>query len=777
MALSMHSWAGPVSQQAALSTVRNFLNDGGSGIYPQSTPSSFGSIQLVYTELSSVNVTLPAYYIFSTGDGYVIVAGDDRADAILAYGNGDFDLNNIPCGAQFMLKLYKLTMDYLFSNPNLDVTGSNTQLQAWPMGTVASVAPMLTSQWYQDAPYHNECPEYGSTRCWSGCCCTSLSMLMYYWKYPAGLTEAVPAYTTITYGLHLDELPPTTFDWDNMLDTYIDGEYNSDQASAVAHLMRYVGQAEEMDYGPDGSGAATENILAAALRFGYDENARIVTKEVWQGPMMYTDAAWCNILKNELSAGHPVVYTGCVQEDDGTYGGHAFNVDGYDADQNKFHVNFGWGGEWDGYYSFNSFGSTDHYYNIYQQMLLGVVPADLAPEPIPDPMITVDKEEVAFEDVVVNDVVTETFVVSGTGLTGNLRLRLNDDTGDFAIDKTNISAAAASDGVVVTVTYNPIEACTSNATVTISGGGAESQTVTLTGTAYVPDPEIRVGATILNFGDVYNGYGKNMTLNVRGLGLTENISLSISGLDNQIFVYPSTITPADAAPGVEVTVRCFPTSKGQIRDNLVISSPGAGTVNIPITANFIKTSAFITPDQDTLSMNTHVGVGVSKQLMVTYRRFDGWLASPHIPFDPGDLIIPKDSLLIYTLCPFNFSIMGDNCFTVEGARTISSNGTVDTCLVTVSYHPRTAGSHNAEMTLVSNVAYPVKVALVGFAESINGDMDGNGVLGINDVVILIQTIMSGEAVAPSGASCDINGDGEITVDDILTLLNMLSDRR
>ena len=779
MAMSMQAWANPVSQQAALTAARNFLDDGGSGISPQSIPSSFGTIQLVHTELSSVNITQPAFYIFSTGDGYVIVAGDDRIDAILAYGNGNIDLDNIPCGARFMLKLYKQTMDFLFSNPDLDVMGGNTQLQALPMGAVASIAPMVSSQWNQLDPYNNECPEYGSERCLTGCGCTALAMLMHFWKYPAELTETVPAYTTMTFGLHLNELPPTTFDWDNMLDTYVDGEYNSDQAAAVAHLMRYVGQSEEMDYGPYsiGSGTSAENIFAAALRFGYDENARMVSKEVWQGPMMYTDAAWCNMLKNELSAGRPVLYIGSEKEDDGTYTGHAFIVDGYDAVENKYHVNLGWGGKWDGYYSFNTFGSTDHVYNIYQQMLLGAIPAELAPEPAPDPVITVNRGEVTFENVIVNDVVTETFVVTGSDLKGNLKLKLDDDTGDFSIDKTNITAADAQEGVVVTVTYNPIEACTSNATVTISGGGAESRIVTLTGTAIPGDPEIRVGATSLKFGDVYNGYGKNMTLTVRGIALTENISLTVSGLNNEIFVYPSTITPADAAHGVEVTVRCFPTSQGQIRSNLVLSSAGAATVRIPISAHFIKTSAFIIPDQDTLAMSTNVGANVSKQIKVTYRRFQGWLATPHIPIDPGDIIISRDSLLNYTLCPFDISIMGNGCFSVEGARTIYSDGTVDTCLVTVKYHPRSAGIHNAEMTLVSSVAYPVVVSLIGVAEAINGDMDGNGILGINDVVILIQTIMSGEEVGPSGASCDINGDGEITVDDILTLLNMLSEQK
>ena len=767
LAMSMSAWANPVSQQAALATAQNFLSDDGSGITPQ--PTSINLIRLIHTELCSHNSSQVAYYIFSTGSGYVIVAGDDRADAILAYGDGDFDLNNIPCGAQFMLALYKQEMDFLFSNPNLDVMGGNTPQRVAPLASYGSVAPLLTTLWGQDAPYYNECPMYFTLRCITGCACTSLSMVMNYWKYPVAEVGPIPGYKTLSISINLDELPPTTFDWENMLDSYT-GDYTQEQADAVAHLMRYVGQSEEMDYTPENSGAGVEGMLTTLNRFGYDENATVVTKEMWLGSQMYTDAAWCSMLLNELNAGRPVVYIGYHKADDGSYMGHAFNVDGYDAVQKLFHVNFGWNGDGNGYYSFNSFGTTEEVFNIYQQMLIGIQPPT---DPVPDPMITVDPEAVTFDGVAVNDVVTRTFVVTGTDLKGNLKLKLNDDTGDFAIDKTSITAEAAQEGAVVTVTYNPIEACTSNATVTISGGGAAPMTVSLTGTAIVPDPEIIADVTTLNFGSVYNGYGKNMTFTLRGVGLTENISLSISRYTNEIFVYPSTITPADAAQGVTVTVRCFPTSAGRVHSSLVLSSAGAENVTIPIDANFIKTSAFINVDQDSLAMSANVNTKVSKTLQVTYRRFNGWLATPHITLDPIDLI-PKDSLISMMLCPFSAIISGDEDFSVASSRLVSTDGVVDTCLVTVNYCPATVGSHTAQLTLVSDVAYPVIVPLFGISTTIAGDMDGNGVLGINDVVVLIQSIMSGENFVPSGADCDINGDGVINVDDILTLLYMLS---
>jgi len=39
------------------------------------------------------------------------------------------------------------------------------------------------------------------------------------------MTPAVQSYTTDQYGDVLPELPPTVFDWDNMIDRYADGNY------------------------------------------------------------------------------------------------------------------------------------------------------------------------------------------------------------------------------------------------------------------------------------------------------------------------------------------------------------------------------------------------------------------------------------------------------------------------------------------------------------------------------------------------------------------------
>ena len=96
--------------------------------------------------------------------------------------------------------------------------------------------------------------------------------------------------------------------------------------------------------------------------------------------------------------------------------------------------------------------------------------------------ITVNPTSLTFNNVV-GETATKTFTVTGTNLTGRLSLALNNGGGVFSISPTSLSAAQAQAGATVTVTYAPTTFGTTNASVTISGGGADAVNVALTGTA------------------------------------------------------------------------------------------------------------------------------------------------------------------------------------------------------------------------------------------------------------------------------------------------------
>ena len=96
--------------------------------------------------------------------------------------------------------------------------------------------------------------------------------------------------------------------------------------------------------------------------------------------------------------------------------------------------------------------------------------------------ITANPTSLTF-NTLVGETATKTFTVTGTNLTGALSLTLNNAGGVYSITPSNISVAQAQAGATVTVTYAPSTFGTNNASVTISGGGANPVTVTLSGTA------------------------------------------------------------------------------------------------------------------------------------------------------------------------------------------------------------------------------------------------------------------------------------------------------
>ena len=151
--LAVQGWAAPVDESSARAIVQDFVI-AKRGINPNSMPTSSGSdLQLLHAEMSSVSVTQNAYYIYNTGDGFVIVAGDDRAEQILGYGDEELDMNDIPCGMQFLLDSYKEQIDYLFENPGLVVE------------TPSMNAPKLTAQ------------KFASSDIWSDGCVIDLQSI------------------------------------------------------------------------------------------------------------------------------------------------------------------------------------------------------------------------------------------------------------------------------------------------------------------------------------------------------------------------------------------------------------------------------------------------------------------------------------------------------------------------------------------------------------------------------------------------------------------------
>ena len=68
--------------------------------------------------------------------------------------------------------------------------------------------------------------------------------------------------------------------------------------------MRYCGQAVEMDYGLDESGASFGDIPSALHNyFGWEPEIKVLSRE------QYNDEHWDRIVSEEIAAGHPFIYS------------------------------------------------------------------------------------------------------------------------------------------------------------------------------------------------------------------------------------------------------------------------------------------------------------------------------------------------------------------------------------------------------------------------------------------------------------------------------------
>lgn len=461
--------ATPVDPATAMAAAQNFMQ-AQSSTGGRKAPAK-ANVNLIHAEKSAANANQPVYYIFNTEEGFIIISGDDRAREVLAHGDNPLDLNDIPENMKFWLEGYKRQLEYLLSHPTYVV---HNQARRAPKRELPHVEPLLTAMWDQSSPYYNECPSSGGNRCVTGCAATSLAMVFHYWKHPVDSTPSVPRYTTSSLKLPLAALPPTVFDWNNMLDVYRRGNYSNVQGSAVAHLMRYIGQAEEMDYTPDGSGSYGENILEAVRLFGYEQDASLVMKDTWWGSQVYDDNEWAEIIQEELYNDRPIVMCAYTQSAEGL-SGHAFDVDGYDPVNDTYHVNWGWSGRGNAFYALNAFSYSGMTFNIMQQLVIGIEP------PATGPTIRTGRSTLrleAYED----STVCGAFTLKGTFLTEDVHLTLHDDSGVFGLETQQISPDKIEHNTPITVTYSPKAVGEHQATITLSSEGADDKTIILEGT-------------------------------------------------------------------------------------------------------------------------------------------------------------------------------------------------------------------------------------------------------------------------------------------------------
>ena len=581
VALALQLSAAPVDPSTAKTKAEQYLAQKvyvGKAMAPGATEAT-----LIKTEMGE-KASTPVYYIFNTATTFVIVSGDDRAEEILAYGDKPLNLNrSIPKNVQVWLDNYKEQLDWLLTHPEVKVEKPTTFKS--PKLRATTIGPLMTALWDQEAPYNNLCKfTYSGTTytCLTGCPATSASMVLYYWKYPTETVGPLPAYSsTLDIGggywgnqvsFTYPALAATTFDWDNMIDDYTSSAasgYNTTQGNAVATLMRYVGQAEHMMYGVDGSGIYTTEAQVVAdmfIGFGYDEvTTRLVHKSE------YTETTWAQLLQEEMAESRPVVFMAV----DSYAGGHAFNVDGYNSSTNKYHINFGWSGDANNWCSMNAFSGGGYTFNSDQQMVIGIQP--------PMGVIKTNPSEVNFNGFA-GETYTQIVKVQARNIENNVNIAL---TGDnvYSVSHTTITPAEAANGVDVTVTYAPTQAGNTSATMTLTCADEDVETVTvpITGAALPRVPTLLVEPESLSFAATLS-MPMNKTITLTGAFLTHDVTVTLSDNNGVFTVSPTTISmnSTNVDTPVPVTVTFNSPFEGNFNGTITFTSEGAETKTVTL---------------------------------------------------------------------------------------------------------------------------------------------------------------------------------------------------
>lgn len=315
--------------------------------------------------------------------GFAIVSTDDLLPEVLGYSDTKFDVNTKNENLKWWLEAVEAAgKHYVAKGIRKASITPDTDLYD------PSVPAMCTTKWDQAEPYNNYCPpgvysgggdghDYGNDteRCIVGCVATAMAQVLAHNKYPTtGVgTHSVSVQQQGGTGTYTVNFAEAFYDYDNMLDSY-SGSYTEEEAKAVALLCYHCGVASDMQYATDGSGTYT-NLAADGLRRNFGISTATFYDRNESG---LSDVEWMGLIFKELSEGRPLMYGGVS-----SYGwssvGHEFVFDGYD-ETGKVHVNWGWSGDGDGYYSVDLLDVDGYQWKYYQDMVIGIeggAPVDL----------------------------------------------------------------------------------------------------------------------------------------------------------------------------------------------------------------------------------------------------------------------------------------------------------------------------------------------------------------------------------------------------------------
>ena len=324
------------------------------------------------------------YYVVQfEPEGWALISADDRVQPLIGYSDkGLFQKEEAPEAALFWLEKRAKEIQVIKSLKGLkrDLNWEAYSLRSDNKENI--IKPLIKVNWNQTGVYAKYCPiDKKGKRSLVGCVAVAMAQMMSVYQYPkAPKGNGVywkPNESQSTYITLKNEKP---YDWEKIMS----GADNKDE---VARLLYHCGVAVRMKYGADVSTAYMADIREGFIHnFSYRHDSLKhyvklydeITGENSFTRHAYSDERWSNLILNELKQGRPIIYSlGLLS--------HAANVDGFDG-VNAFHLNYGWGGESNGYYTLDKMRKGEDYWDskwqsfrdeeYYISMVTGCIPVE-----------------------------------------------------------------------------------------------------------------------------------------------------------------------------------------------------------------------------------------------------------------------------------------------------------------------------------------------------------------------------------------------------------------
>lgn len=305
--------------------------------------------------------------------GFVILSADKRTEPILGFSEDNkfiIDENSHPPGLKFWINDAKSQITEI---QNSNIEQSEKEKVAWEKVQTSGIiktsktsakeppiecyehteintnGPLMSSNWHQTGGFNDALPfitcNGTNFQVFAGCVPIAMGQVMRYYEYPNNYNWSA--------------MPLTS--WGATTTT---ANFIADIHDAIG--LMYSGQPM---YDCDATGVSASANMGNVLKNQFN----------------YSSASWANynrhvVESNIANYDRPVILSG----DNGTTG-HMWVCDGYrrtiyhfddctGVHYLKFHMNWGWGGTNDGWYSFDNFNPGNTHYNNNKKMIYNIIP-------------------------------------------------------------------------------------------------------------------------------------------------------------------------------------------------------------------------------------------------------------------------------------------------------------------------------------------------------------------------------------------------------------------